>query len=526
MRNSISTPLLAASGAGVAGNSSAPSGGRPRMPLGGFTHRLCESNKRHRLSLERKNVGTGSQLTMYLGDIFHTMVNMPGYRFVLVFLVSYILMWMAFATAYMTQPVGCIYNTTRWAHTLWFSVISSATIGFGYQSPDPDCYATNIILMAQAVLLGVVYARFSMPSRHSVSIRFSRVMSMYQGEDGSRRLAFRVANMRNHQVLQPQVRMLLVHFERWGGKYEYVYTDLEVKHIGGGNLWLGVPSIMAHTIDHSSPLYTMTREQLASLDAEIVVLLDGIDESTATTIQARHSYFPSDIKWQARFEPVLSRFPSGRMGIDFSAFDLTAMDRPASEGGTEAGAELATESDLESGLAEPLGGAGDGAHMAASIAEGQPPHGAFFHVPATAGQHGGLAALAHMHPHTPPHHGILHHVSAVPAGADDDAAALQFPLLSWQVAGEPQPTSPGMPPSPFSSETTLPVGVDVADEEQAVRPALAQAVTPIAAALPQSSLLSSLASSRRSSGEPRPAGGSAGSRPPSRQHHRVRWESS
>lgn len=35
-------------------------------------------------------------------------------------------------------------------------------------------------LPVQAMLLGVVYARFSAPSRHSVSIRFSTVMSMYQ----------------------------------------------------------------------------------------------------------------------------------------------------------------------------------------------------------------------------------------------------------------------------------------------------------------------------------------------------------
>lgn len=32
----------------------------------------------------------------------------------------------------------------------------------------------------QALMLGVVYTRFSAPSRHSVSIRFSRILSMYQ----------------------------------------------------------------------------------------------------------------------------------------------------------------------------------------------------------------------------------------------------------------------------------------------------------------------------------------------------------
>ena len=53
-----------------------------------------------------------------------------------------------------------------------------------------------------------------------------------------------------------------------------------------------------------------------------------------TCLQARHSYFPSDIVWEHRFEPVLSRMPSGRMGIDFSAFDLTALNDASATSGS------------------------------------------------------------------------------------------------------------------------------------------------------------------------------------------------
>ena len=156
---------------------------------------------------------------------------------------------------------------------------------------------------------------------------------MYRAPDGLHRLAFRVANLRNHQVLQPAVRMLLVRRHGGGGggggggtsrssgggtiggttkggvgtanggttsfgttsssssggtaaaaAGDYSYVDLAV---GGGPLWLGVPSVVAHTVDAASPLAGLSRAELAAADAEVVVLLDGIDESSGSAIQVR-----------------------------------------------------------------------------------------------------------------------------------------------------------------------------------------------------------------------------------------------
>lgn len=182
--------------------------------------------------------------------------------------------------------------------------------------------------LMQATLLGLVYARFASPSSRAVTIRFSSVLAMFRDIDGFSHLALRIANMRRHQVLQPDVRMLLMRQEAVssGGPIEFRYHELPLTQISGkGRLWLGVPSVMAHKIDETSPLYGLGRDEMEQGDYEFIVLLDGLDESTGTAMQARHSYFPSDIRWGCTFAGILVRAPSGNLRADFSKLDLTRL---------------------------------------------------------------------------------------------------------------------------------------------------------------------------------------------------------
>lgn len=115
---------------------------------------------------------------------------------------------MFYATIYMQQPKECISKVQKFSHALWFSVHTSATIGYGHMAPDPNCVGVNLAIMAQVLttclmqsaLLGLVFTRFSRPSRRAATIKFSNALCAYKAEDGCYRLAFRVANMRRHQV--------------------------------------------------------------------------------------------------------------------------------------------------------------------------------------------------------------------------------------------------------------------------------------------------------------------------------------
>ncbi len=61
----------------------------------------------------------------------------------------------------------------------------------------------------------------------------------------------------------------------------------------------------------------LTREKF-----EIVVILEGVIESTGSTTQARTSYLPSEILWGHRFEPLVSfKKELGEYSVDYSLFN-------------------------------------------------------------------------------------------------------------------------------------------------------------------------------------------------------------
>ncbi|GAB4823606.1 hypothetical protein N2152v2_010652 [Parachlorella kessleri] len=303
------------------------------------------------MTIERHNLGS-LKYNLYYQDLFHTLVN-----------------YVFFAALYSTQPRHCISSTHSFLQILWFSVHTSATIGYGHMAPHPKCTVLNIIIVGQvltslflqAVLLGVVYARFSTPNRRAHTIRFSQVMTLHTGSDGYARLSFRIANLRKHQVLRPELRMLLLrkrqqpsrhssssmssssgtaHRRRssWEGD-EWIYCDLPTSHAGGGRLWLGVPTVLRHVIDEESPLYGVGLQEMDRYGWEIIVVLDGYDESTSMPVQARKSYRAGDILHDTCFEPVIRRRPSGFLGVDFSSFDLTKFAAEGSEEEEDGGQE-------------------------------------------------------------------------------------------------------------------------------------------------------------------------------------------
>ncbi|KAK9809060.1 hypothetical protein WJX72_008704 [[Myrmecia] bisecta] len=288
-------------------------------------------------TVERKGLGLSS---LYTADLFHTLLNIPKLRFCVLFFAAYLLQYTAFASLYFWQSEHCIEGIHNFLHALWFSVQTSATIGYGGAdlTPNPDCPLTNIIVTLQVVvsalldysMLGLVYARFANPAGRAQTIRFSRSMAMYR-KAGLYHLTFRVANVRKHQVLQPEVRMLLLSFDVDHPDADaagYLYQDLPVQCMGrpsGQLLWLGLPTSVTHVVDKFSPLAGMSPDQMQERGLEIVVLLDGVDATTSARMQARYSYQPTDIRINEQFDQVVQRNASnGMLNVNFAAFDATS----------------------------------------------------------------------------------------------------------------------------------------------------------------------------------------------------------
>ena len=66
---------------------------------------------------------------------------------------------------------------------------------------------------------------------------------------------------------------------------------------------------VVHPIDESSPLYGATPEDVIAMRAEIIAVLDGIDEKVSDNYQVKWSYVADEIVWGAKFVPMVSLIP-------------------------------------------------------------------------------------------------------------------------------------------------------------------------------------------------------------------------
>jgi inward rectifier potassium channel len=193
----------------------------------------------------------------------------------------------------------------RFSQAFFFSVQTFATIGYGQIGPNG--FVSNALvtiealvgLMYQALATGLLFARFARPT---ASILFSRraIIAPYAG---GRSLQFRIANRRRNQIIELEAQVMFTHMQTdHAGRpvRRYHLLPLERNKV----VFFPLSWTIVHPIDEHSPLVSRTLDDLQREEAEILVLLSGVDETFEQTVHARSSYRADEIVWDARFLPM------------------------------------------------------------------------------------------------------------------------------------------------------------------------------------------------------------------------------
>jgi inward rectifier potassium channel len=208
----------------------------------------------------------------------------------------------------------------RLSQAFFFSVQTFATIGYGQIAPNG--LAANIVvtieslvgLFYQALATGLLFARFTRPT---AALLFSRYAVVGPYGD-SRGLMFRIANRRRNEIIQLEAQVLFSAIEpdgRGGTARRYSPLPLERNKV----TFFPLSWTIVHPIDGASPLAGLTAEDLERKEAEILVLLSGIDEALEQTVHARSSYRTDEIVWNARFQSMFLRADArSRVAVDIS----------------------------------------------------------------------------------------------------------------------------------------------------------------------------------------------------------------
>ncbi len=257
-------------------------------------------------------------------DLYHTALKVSWPTFFGGLATMFLLLNSIFACLY---QLGDAPIANQFPHGIWgaffFSVETLATVGYGDMHPRTfygHVVATFEIFIGMsgvALATGLIFARFSRPR---AKIMFARDVVIHPLE-GRMTLMARAANARQNVIAEAYARLRLVRVETSPEGYiaRRIY-DLKLVRDQHPIFLLGWN--LMHVIDEQSPLFGETAESLAAKHATLMVVIEGSDESTTQTMQARYTWNADDIRWQHRYVDIM-RDEDGVTHVDYARFHET-----------------------------------------------------------------------------------------------------------------------------------------------------------------------------------------------------------
>jgi inward rectifier potassium channel len=136
-------------------------------------------------------------------------------------------------------------------------------------------------------------------------------------------LQFRVANLRSNVLMEVEADVILMTVEpgpTGALRRQFVDLSLERRKV----FFLALTWTVVHPIGPQSPLWGKTREDLERLQAEVLILIKGYDDSFSQVVHTRYSYRWNEMDWSVRFLPAFEASPAGHLVLDVDRIHDTA----------------------------------------------------------------------------------------------------------------------------------------------------------------------------------------------------------
>lgn len=286
---------------------------RPEVPNDlGFGAVVARESRRRFLNrdgtfnVRREGLGFWQSLSAY-----HYLLTITWPKFLGLVTLGYLATNAVFAVFYVVAGAHALTGfdgepqPLRFVTAFFFSVHTLATIGYGNIAPVN--MAANIIvtvesligLLGFATIGGLVFARFARPT---AVIIFSRnaIIAPYRDVTA---LMFRVVNQKSNQLVELHAKVILSRRKVGGtADREFISLALERDHVD----FFPLAWTIVHPIDKDSPFYGESEETFRKCDAEVLVMLNGFDETFSQTVHTRSSYKGDEIIWSVKFKSMFN----------------------------------------------------------------------------------------------------------------------------------------------------------------------------------------------------------------------------
>ena len=243
-------------------------------------------------------------------NMYHALLSMKRVKFILIILCFFITVNLFFAGIYLLigidhlQGMSGVSATDKFGEAFFFSAQTFTTVGYGRINPIgfwaslTAALEALIGLMSFALATGLLYGRFAKPRAY---IHYSKNTLFAPFKEGTA-LMFRMVPYTKNYLVNVEVKLTLALRVLEDGmmKNKFLNVPLEIsKAITMTANWT-----LVHVINEESPFYNLTKEDIINAQAELLVFVQGFDESFSNTVISRTSYSYDDFVYGAKFKPM------------------------------------------------------------------------------------------------------------------------------------------------------------------------------------------------------------------------------
>jgi inward rectifier potassium channel len=257
------------------------------------------------------------------------MISAPWPIFFGLIVAAFLGMNILFALAYCAIGIENLKNAegstalVSFLNAFFFSAHTLSTVGYGNMWPVGA--AANFVAVLEslvgvlgfAIATGLLFGRFSRPSAR-FGFSDSMVVAPYMGGTS---LQFRVVNRRRNNIIDLEARVLLMVVELCDGQPQRRYQALTLER--PSVMFFPLTWTVVHPIDEGSPLQDKTAKDLEMMQAEVLIMMKGHDESFGQSVHGRYSYRYDEILWGARFATAFELEENGDLRIEVDKVSLT-----------------------------------------------------------------------------------------------------------------------------------------------------------------------------------------------------------
>lgn len=244
---------------------------------------------------------------------YHTLLQMNRWQFLVTIFSTYIIINLFFAIVYLLIGIDKLAGMTvetpleKFGEAFFFSAQTFTTVGYGRLAPTGFMLsfvaATEALigLLSFAVATGLLYGRFSRPQAF---IKFSQnaLVSPYKETIA---VMFRMTPYKNNHLTEAEVKVSLALMVDINGKMtnKFYPLKLELEKVNAMSLsWTVV-----HPVDEESPFFGLSKQELQTGRAEVLVFVKAFDDTFSNTVVARSSYTANEFVFGAKFTPMYHR---------------------------------------------------------------------------------------------------------------------------------------------------------------------------------------------------------------------------